>query len=87
MRLGDKTSAEPFGPRELLGFSQLAEALGFDTVAVFDHFQPWRHWSGHAPGADQARFLDQFTADVLPLVKSNKGLAGLAPISVSNYAQ
>ena len=30
--------------------------LGFDEVIV------------HAPGEDQARFLDQFAADVLPLL-------------------
>ncbi len=27
------------------------KALGFDTVAVSDHFQPWRHNTGHAPNA------------------------------------
>jgi coenzyme F420-dependent glucose-6-phosphate dehydrogenase len=51
MRYGYKASAEQFGPRELLGFSVLAEDLGFDTVAVSDHFQPWRHSTGHAPSS------------------------------------
>jgi coenzyme F420-dependent glucose-6-phosphate dehydrogenase len=51
MRLGYKASAEQFGPRELLEDSRRAEALGFDTVAVSDHFQPWRHHTGHAPNA------------------------------------
>src|SRR4029078_8184849 len=44
----------------------------------------FNHLVFHAPGADQARFPDQFAADVLPLVKSNKGLADLVPISMSN---
>jgi coenzyme F420-dependent glucose-6-phosphate dehydrogenase len=29
----------------------LAERCGFDSVAVSDHFQPWRHSSGHAPNS------------------------------------
>jgi coenzyme F420-dependent glucose-6-phosphate dehydrogenase len=49
LRLGYKASAEQFGPRELLEFSVLAEEVGFDSVMVSDHFQPWRHNGGHAP--------------------------------------
>jgi coenzyme F420-dependent glucose-6-phosphate dehydrogenase len=49
LRLGYKASAEQFGPNELLDFSVLAEAQGFDSVFISDHFQPWRHTGGHAP--------------------------------------
>jgi coenzyme F420-dependent glucose-6-phosphate dehydrogenase len=49
IRLGYKASAEQFGPNELLNFSVTAEALGFDSVFVSDHFQPWKHIDGHAP--------------------------------------
>jgi len=49
LKLGYKASAEQFGPRELLKFSVLAEELGFDSVFVSDHFQPWKHIDGHAP--------------------------------------
>lgn len=51
VRYGYKASAEQFAPRELLGFAIAAERRGLDTVAVSDHFQPWRHESGHAPNA------------------------------------
>jgi coenzyme F420-dependent glucose-6-phosphate dehydrogenase len=51
LRLGYKASAEQFGPRELLNFACAAEANGFDSVFVSDHFQPWRHSDGHAPFA------------------------------------
>jgi coenzyme F420-dependent glucose-6-phosphate dehydrogenase len=51
LRLGYKASAEQFGPRELLDFTIAAEANGFDSVFVSDHFQPWRHSDGHAPFA------------------------------------
>ena len=49
LRLGYKASAEQFGPRDLLEFSVIAEEVGFDSVMVSDHFQPWRHSGGHAP--------------------------------------
>jgi coenzyme F420-dependent glucose-6-phosphate dehydrogenase len=48
---GYKASAEQFAPRELIEYSTLAEELGLDTVAVSDHFQPWRHETGHAPNS------------------------------------
>jgi coenzyme F420-dependent glucose-6-phosphate dehydrogenase len=49
LKLGYKASAEQFGPRDLLEFSVVAEEVGFDSVMVSDHFQPWRHTGGHAP--------------------------------------
>ena len=49
LKLGYKASAEQFGPRDLLEFSVHAEAVGFDSIMVSDHFQPWRHTNGHAP--------------------------------------
>src|SRR3989442_14592295 len=51
LTLGYKASAEQFGPRELLDFAILAEELGFDSVAISDHFHPWRDTGGHAPFA------------------------------------
>lgn len=49
LKLGYKASAEQFGPNELLDFSVAAEAAGFDSVFISDHFQPWKHTDGHAP--------------------------------------
>src|SRR5712692_3060456 len=49
LKLGYKASAEQFGPRRLLDYAVEAEACGFDSVWVSDHFQPWRHTDGHAP--------------------------------------
>lgn len=48
---GYKASAEQFPPRRLLDLSVSAEHHGFDSVAVSDHFQPWRHHGGHAPNS------------------------------------
>lgn len=49
LKLGYKASAEQFAPSRLLDFSCKAEAAGFDSVFVSDHFQPWKHIDGHAP--------------------------------------
>jgi len=48
LKLGYKASAEQFGPRDLVEFAVHAEACGFDSVWISDHFQPWRHTGGHA---------------------------------------
>jgi coenzyme F420-dependent glucose-6-phosphate dehydrogenase len=49
LTLGYKASAEQFDPRELVELAVAAEAAGMESVAVSDHFQPWRHEGGHAP--------------------------------------
>jgi coenzyme F420-dependent glucose-6-phosphate dehydrogenase len=51
IRFGYKASAEQFPPAELLRYGVLADELGFDSVFVSDHLQPWRHDGGHAPAA------------------------------------
>jgi coenzyme F420-dependent glucose-6-phosphate dehydrogenase len=51
IRFGYKASAEQFPPAELLGYGVQAERLGFDSVFISDHLQPWRHDDGHAPAA------------------------------------
>ncbi len=51
IRLGYKASAEQFSPSDLADFAVLAEEVGFDSVWISDHFQPWMHEGGHAPAA------------------------------------
>jgi coenzyme F420-dependent glucose-6-phosphate dehydrogenase len=51
IRFGYKASAEQFAPAELLCYGVQAEQLGFDSVFISDHLQPWRHDGGHAPAA------------------------------------
>lgn len=51
IRFGYKASAEQFTPSDLLRYSVLAEEVGFDSVFVSDHLQPWNHDGGHAPAA------------------------------------
>lgn len=51
LKLGYKASAEQFSPSDLLDFSCTAEDVGFDSVFISDHFQPWKHTDGHAPAS------------------------------------
>jgi coenzyme F420-dependent glucose-6-phosphate dehydrogenase len=51
IELGYKASAEQFPPARLLDLAVRAEAVGLDSVAVSDHFQPFRHTGGHSPNA------------------------------------
>jgi len=51
LTLGYKASAEQFDPRELVEIAVAAEQHGMESVAVSDHFQPWRHEGGHAPSS------------------------------------
>ena len=46
--LGYKASGEQFEPRDLMANAIHAEELGFDFVALSDHFQPMSHSAGHA---------------------------------------
>ncbi|MGB4810269.1 MAG: glucose-6-phosphate dehydrogenase (coenzyme-F420), partial [Candidatus Phosphoribacter baldrii] len=51
LRVGYKASAEQFAPGELAAYAIRAEGLGFDSVTISDHFQPWRLDGGHAPNS------------------------------------
>lgn len=51
LRFGYKASSEQFGPNELIEYAVLAEEVGFDSVFLSDHLQPWMHDGGHAPAA------------------------------------
>lgn len=49
LKLGYKASAEQFTANQLVDFTVEAEAAGFESAFLSDHFQPWRHTNGHAP--------------------------------------
>jgi len=42
---------EQSGPRELVGYAQRAEEVGFDFLQSSDHYSPWLTEQGHAPYA------------------------------------
>ena len=86
MRFGYKASAEQFDPRTLLEYGVLAEELGFDSVFVSDHLQPWRHTGGHAPFAltwlgalaERTRRVRIGTSVLTPTLRYHPGLVAQA---------
>jgi G6PDH family F420-dependent oxidoreductase len=51
LRFGYKLMSEEHGPRALVENARRAEQLGFDFVAISDHFFPWLEAQGHSPFA------------------------------------
>jgi alkanesulfonate monooxygenase SsuD/methylene tetrahydromethanopterin reductase-like flavin-dependent oxidoreductase (luciferase family) len=47
-RIGYFLSSEEFSPTELVRQAKLAEAAGFEALAVSDHFHPWNDEQGHS---------------------------------------
>jgi coenzyme F420-dependent glucose-6-phosphate dehydrogenase len=41
LKLGWKAGTEQYAPEELLEYAVAAEAAGFDSIGVSDHFHPW----------------------------------------------
>jgi hypothetical protein len=48
---GYKLMSEEHGPNQFLHNARRALELGFDFVAISDHFHPWVGKQGHAPSA------------------------------------
>jgi G6PDH family F420-dependent oxidoreductase len=49
MKIGYFLSCEEYGPAELLEQARLAEAAGFESLWISDHFHPWTDEQGESP--------------------------------------
>jgi coenzyme F420-dependent glucose-6-phosphate dehydrogenase len=86
LKLGYKASAEQFAPRPLLEYAVAAEDLGFDSVVVSDHFQPWRHDGGHSPfsfswlgaAGERTKRIELGTSVVAPAYRYHPGIVAQA---------
>ncbi len=41
VKLGWKATPEQYPPRDLVGYSVIAEKAGFDSINASDHFRPY----------------------------------------------
>ncbi|OFJ55284.1 TIGR03557 family F420-dependent LLM class oxidoreductase [Mycolicibacterium grossiae] len=48
-KIGYFLSCEQFGPKELIDQAKRAEAAGFDSLWISDHFHPWNDDQGQSP--------------------------------------
>lgn len=86
LKIGYKASAEQFAPRDLLEYGVLAEELGFDAVAISDHFQSWRHEGGHSPFSfawlaalgERTGRVELGTSVVAPIARYHPGIVAQA---------
>ncbi|GAA3931937.1 glucose-6-phosphate dehydrogenase (coenzyme-F420) [Microbacterium soli] len=86
MKIGYKASAEQFAPRPLVEYAVLAEEAGFDSVAISDHFQPWRHNDGHSPFSlswlaavgERTKRIELGTSVLTPHFRYNPGVVAQA---------
>ncbi len=49
MRIGYQLASEELDPRRMPGLARRAEEIGFDFVAISDHFHPWTRAQGQSP--------------------------------------
>ena len=48
-KIGYFLSCEQFGPKELIDQAKRAEAAGFESLWISDHFHPWNDEQGQSP--------------------------------------
>ncbi len=74
LRVGYWAAAEQHNPDVLIQYAREAEVVGFEMIAVSDHFSPWRDsdgqavfpWVWMAAAASQTRSMELGTAVTTP---------------------
>ncbi|MBV8951226.1 MAG: TIGR03557 family F420-dependent LLM class oxidoreductase, partial [Actinobacteria bacterium] len=49
MQIGYALSSEELRPGDMVGYARRAEEVGFDFIAVSDHYHPWIDRQGQSP--------------------------------------
>ncbi|WP_396926314.1 TIGR03557 family F420-dependent LLM class oxidoreductase [Mycolicibacterium sp.] len=84
-KIGYFLSSEQFGPKELVDQAKRAEAAGFESLWISDHFHPWNDEQGQSPfvwsviGAlSEATSLPVSTAVTCPTVRIHPAIIAQA---------
>src|SRR5688572_32666486 len=84
-------SSEENGPRALVEQAQMAEAAGFETVSISDHFHPWMDSQGESPfvwsvigGIAASTGLEVTTAVTCPTVRIHPAILAQAAATSSS---
>lgn len=84
-KIGYFLSCEQFGPKELVDQAKRAEAAGFDSLWISDHFHPWNDAQGNSPfvwgviGAlSEATSLPVSTAVTCPTIRIHPAIIAQA---------
>jgi G6PDH family F420-dependent oxidoreductase len=84
-KIGYFLSCEQFGPKELVDQAKRAEAAGFESLWISDHFHPWHDEQGQSPfvwgviGAlSEATSLSVSTAVTCPTVRIHPAIIAQA---------
>lgn len=90
VELGYFLSSEEHGPRALIEQAELAEAAGFRSVSISDHFHPWLDDQGQSPfvwttigGIAATTGLEVTTAVTCPIMRMHPAVVAQAAATAS----
>lgn len=94
VKFGYKAGPEQFPPMELLEFGITAEEVGFDTLEVSDHFQPWSEagqacfaWTWLGALAVRTNTIEMGTGVTCPTLRYNPAVIAQAAATVSQMSR
>ncbi len=93
LKLGWKAGTEQYPPQELLEYAVAADAAGFDTLNVSDHFQPWSEqgqgsftWTWLGAAAVQTKRIELGTGLTCPILRYHPAIVAQAAATLACFA-
>jgi len=93
VQLGWKAGPEQFAPNELLEYAEVADDLGFDTLDVSDHFQPWSQegqasftWTWLGAAAMRTKRIQLGTGVTCPILRYHPAVIAQAAATLAVLA-
>jgi coenzyme F420-dependent glucose-6-phosphate dehydrogenase len=93
LQLGWKAGTEQYPPGELLDYAVTAEAVGFDSIDVSDHFHPWAEkgqacfvWSWLGAAAAKTKSIILGTGITCPILRYHPSIIAHAAATMACLA-